>query len=67
MAGVADIEEARIVARMHRTLPPKFTIGNGVVTPVVIRHLVLEGLVLGSLGGSPGIGCPIGGGGAISE
>ena len=63
IAAAVDMEEALRGVRKHRTLPPTAANGNGRVGIIVLRHLAFEGLVLGALGGSPGIGCPIGGGG----
>ena len=57
------MEEALRGVRKHRTLPPTAANGNGRVGIIVLRHLAFEALVLGALGGSRGIGCPIGGGG----
>ena len=63
VATAVDIEEVVGVARIHRALPPTAANLQTGINSIVLRHLAFEGLVLGALGGSPGIGCPIGGGG----
>lgn len=62
--AVAEVtEEGRRVARIHRTLPPKAANLQTGINRIVLRHLALERLILGALGGSPRIvGCPVGGG-----
>lgn len=63
VAAAVDIEEVVGVARIHRALPPTAANLQTGINRIILRHLAFEGLVLGALGGSPGIGCPIGGGG----
>lgn len=62
-AAAVDTEEVRRVTRIHRTLPQIAVNRDGSVARIGLRHLALEGLVLGSFGLDPGIVGGIAGGG----
>lgn len=63
IAAAVDTEEVVGVVRIRRALPPIVANLQAIVTRIIVRHLSLERLVLGTLGGGPRIfGCPVGGG-----
>lgn len=58
IAVAVDIEEERRGARIQGTLPPSDANTQAIVTRIIVRHLTLEGLVLGSFVSDPRITRP---------